>query len=198
MTFIEVVPEDGASDEVAAMYDGDRDAAGVVPNFARAFSHRPDVYAAWKGLNSALKSNMDARRFEIATLAAARRVRSSYCMLAHGTRMARDLMDEETVKAIALDHRDSGGLDELDEAVIDLADKVARDAYSVGEEDIARLRRLGLSEAEIFDVVAAASLRCFFAKTLDGLGVLADAKYAELDDDFRDCLVVGRPIAAEN
>jgi uncharacterized peroxidase-related enzyme len=195
MSFIEVVPEDGASPEVAAMYDGARDDGGRVPNYARAFSHRPDVYGAWTGLHGAIKANMDERRFEIATLAAARRVRSSYCMLAHGTRMA-ELMDEETVKAIALDHRDSGGLDEVDEAVIDLADKVARDAFSVGQDDISRLRSLGLSDAEIFDVVAAASLRCFFAKVLDGLGALPDEKYASLEDDFRDCLVVGRPIAA--
>jgi hypothetical protein len=45
------------------------------------------------------------------------------------------------------------------------------------------------------DVVLAASIRCFFSKTLDGLGVLPDAEYAALDSELRDALVVGRPIA---
>jgi hypothetical protein len=32
-----------------------------------------------------ISANMDHRRYELATLAAARRLRSSYCMLAHGS-----------------------------------------------------------------------------------------------------------------
>ena len=47
------------------------------------------------------------------------------------------------------------------------------------------------------DVVLAASARCFFSKTLDALGVRADAKYAALDPALREQLVVGRPIADE-
>jgi len=45
------------------------------------------------------------------------------------------------------------------------------------------------------DVILAAAVRCFFSKTLDGLGVLPDAKYRELDPGLREALVVGRPIA---
>ena len=60
-----------------------------------------------------------------------------------------------------------------------------------------RLRGLGLSDAEIFDVVAAAAMRCFFTKIVDGLGFQPDAAYAELDESLREALVVGRPIEAE-
>ena len=45
------------------------------------------------------------------------------------------------------------------------------------------------------DVVLTAAARCFFSKTLDALGVRADASYHELDQELRDVLVVGRPIA---
>ena len=48
------------------------------------------MYAAWRQLNGAIKANMDLRRYELATVAAARRLRSSYCTLAHGS----VLMDE--------------------------------------------------------------------------------------------------------
>jgi hypothetical protein len=40
----------------------------------------------------------------------------------------------------------------------------------------------------------AASARCFFSKTLDGMRVLPDAKYNALVAELRDALVVGRPI----
>jgi alkylhydroperoxidase family enzyme len=88
------------------------------------------------------------------------------------------------------------GLDEVDTAIMELADKVAADATAVGAEDIERLRSLGLRDDEILDVVLAAAVRCFFSKTLDALGVEPDAAYAKLDPQLREALTVGRPIQA--
>jgi alkylhydroperoxidase family enzyme len=105
-----------------------------------------------------------------------------------------EFLEPDTVRAIVADHR-AAGLDPVDVAVMDLAEKVAQDATSVVEADIDRLRSLGLSDTEIFDVVAAAAMRCFFSKTLDGLGTRPDARYADLDPELRDALTVGRPIA---
>jgi uncharacterized peroxidase-related enzyme len=161
-------------------------------NYERTFAERPEVYAAWGQLNGAIKAGMDLRRYELATLAAARRLRSSYCCLAHGT-VLRERFGEP-VREIALDHR-AAGLDEVDVAVMDLAERVIDDATSIGEADLQRLRDLGLSDTEIMDVVLAAAARCFFAKTLDALGVRPDAGYRELEPDLREALVVGRPIA---
>ena len=163
-------------------------------NYERAFEERPDVLAAWVQLNTAIKANMDLRRYELATLAAARKLRSSYCSLMHG----RVLLEEfgEPVREIALDRR-TAGLDDVDVAVMDLAEKVVVDATSIDDRDLQPLRDLGLSETEIADVVLAAAARCFFAKTLDALGVLPDASLAELDAGVREALVVGRPIASD-
>jgi alkylhydroperoxidase family enzyme len=164
----------------------------VPTNYEVAFADRPDVYAGWVQLNTAIKEGMDLRRYELATLAAARRLRSSYCCLAHGSVLAQQF--GEPVREIALDRR-TAGLDEVDVAVMDLAERVVDDATSIGDADLQPLRSLGLSEAEIMDVVLAASARCFFSKTLDALGVLPDASYAELEPSMREALVVGRPIA---
>jgi uncharacterized peroxidase-related enzyme len=194
MTYIEAITEDAASPSAAALLDGDRARLGYVPNFARAFAHRPAVYEAWQRLNGALKDTMDARRYELVTLAAARRLRSSYCTLSHGKVLAEQLFAPDTVRALALDHR-SAGVEPVDVAVMDLAEKVVDDASSVTEADIGRLRDLGLSDAEIFDVVAAAAARCFFSKTLDGLGVQPDMVFAAMDPPLREALAVGRPIA---
>lgn len=161
-------------------------------NYELAFAQRPEVYAAWQQLNGAIKAGMELRRYELATLAAARRLRSSYCCLAHGSVLIERF--GEPVREIALDHRDAG-LDEVDVAVMDLAEKVVDDATAIGDADLQPLRDLGLSEAEIMDVVLAAAARCFFSKTLDALGVRPDASYAELDPELREALVVGRPIA---
>jgi uncharacterized peroxidase-related enzyme len=194
MTFIETVAQDEATGATAELYATDRDAFGDVPNFTQAFSQRPAVYAAWRGLNGSIKSGMDLRHYELATVAAARRLRSSYCMLAHGSVLLDRFVDAETLRAIAGDHH-SAGLTEAEVAIMDLAEKVVDDATAVEEADIERLRSLGLNDADILDVVLAAAARCFFSKTLDALGVRPDAKYADLDPTLRDVLTVGRPIA---
>jgi uncharacterized peroxidase-related enzyme len=164
----------------------------MTTNSERAFAERPEVYAAWVQLNTSIKAGMDLRRYELATLAAARRLRSSYCSLAHGKILLEKF--REPVRAIALDRR-AAGLDEVDVAVMDLAERVAEDATSIEEADLQRLRDLGLSDTEIMDVVLAAAVRCFFSKTLDALGVLPDASYRELEPEVREVLVVGRPIS---
>jgi uncharacterized peroxidase-related enzyme len=194
MPFITATPDDQATGAVAEMYEVDRQAFGFLPNLTKGFSLRPDVYAAWRQLNGAIKANMDLRRYELATVAAAKRLRSSYCTLAHGSILLDKFLSADGLRAVVGD-RDASELDAVDVAVIALADKVALDAASVTQADIDRLRSLGLTDADILDVVLAAAARCFFSKVLDGLGIEADAKYAQLDPDLRSALTVGRPIA---
>jgi uncharacterized peroxidase-related enzyme len=195
MAFIETVPESDAAGPLAEIYEAERQARGHVPNFAKAFSHRPAVYAAWRRLIAKISANMESRRFELATLAAARRVRSSYCMLAHGSVLMKEGFDPAALRAV-VDNYHAAGLAPVEIAVMDLADKVAGDAASVTGADIDALRELGLSDGEITDVVLAAAARCFFSKVLDALGAEPDEKYASLDPAIREALTVGRPIAA--
>jgi uncharacterized peroxidase-related enzyme len=194
MAFIETVPEDQATGATAEMYEADQEAFGHLPNFTLAFSHRPAVYAAWRELNGAIKGSMDLRRYELATVAAAGQLRSSYCTLAHGSVLIDKFLDAESVKAVVADHR-RAGLSATDVAVMGLAERVADDASAIQQADIEQLRSAGLSDGEIVDVVLAAAARCFFSKTLDALGVEPDAKYADLDPGVRDALTVGRAIA---
>ena len=188
MTFVETIPDDKATGDVALLYQESRDQNGYLQNFVQAFSLRPEVLRAWQQLNGAIKAR-DVRRYELATLAAARRLRSSYCALAHGKVLADQFLGEEAVAALPT------GLDEADRAVVELAEHVVDDATSITEADIDRLRTLGLSDGEVVDVVLAAAARCFFSKTLDALGAEPDSAFAELDSAFLDALVVGRPIA---
>ena len=195
MAFIELIPEDEASGDMAELYEAERARMGSLPNYVKAFGWRPAAYAAWRGLISEIQQTMDTRRYELVTLAAAQRLRSSYCSLAHGKVLLDRFMDAKTLRDVASDPR-GAGLDELDLAVMELATKVVDDATSVTETDIERLRSLGLSDADIVDVVLATAARCFFSKTLDALGVQPDATFAgAFDPEVRQALVVGRPIA---
>src|SRR6478735_7857221 len=113
MPFINVVSEDQATGAVAAMYEADRQAFGYLPNLTTGFSLRPDVYAAWRQLNGAIKANMDLRRYELATVAAATRLRSSYCTLAHGSVLVDKFLSPDDLRAIVGD-REAIELDAVD------------------------------------------------------------------------------------
>ncbi|MFD2077525.1 uncharacterized peroxidase-related enzyme [Actinopolymorpha cephalotaxi] len=193
--FIESVPEDAAEGEVAAYYAQQRGAWGFLPNYAACFSSRPDVAAAWNTLNRTVRDGMDRRRFEIATIAAARASRSTYCAVAHASFLRDVCADEVTVGAIA-EHPDGSALEPQDQAVYRFAAKVATDAASVQQSDVDALRDVGLSDADVADVVFAAAARAFFTRVLDGLGAQLDAQTAAtFPADVLKSMVVGRPVA---
>jgi uncharacterized peroxidase-related enzyme len=186
MAFIDLVPAEEAAERLGLP-------PGEVPNYARLVALHPEAYAGWTVLIGAIRDGMDRRRYELATVAAAKRLGSSYCSLAHGKVLAEAFYDADRVRAIFTD-RTSAGIDQVDIAVMDLAEKVADDATSVSEGDIQRLLELGLSERDVLDVVLTAAARTFFAKLLDAMGVAPDGSYRQLEGGLTEALTVGRPI----
>ena len=185
--------DDDTSGDVAAAFEKDMATLGRVANFTRVLAHRPAVLRAWQALNGAIKG-MDARRYEVATTAAALQLRSSYCALAHGDILASKHMSPDAVHAL-VKGRESAELTDVDHAVARLARSVAAGAADMRPEDLDELRSLGFAEDEILDVVLAAAARCFFSTVLDAVGAQPDAAYRALDAPLREALTVGRPIA---
>src|SRR6266516_4310397 len=196
--FVHTVDDQADDGEVGAWFEQQRATWGYLPNYAAAFASRPDVARAWSTLNIAIRDGMDRRRFEIATIAAARALRSTYCTAAHA-KMLRDVCgDEATMRAMAGDDPTGETLDATDRAVMRFAAQVATDASSIAQDDIDQLREQGLTDADIADVVFAVAARSFFTRVLDALGVQADHQLgASFDPALREQLTVGRPIAAD-
>jgi len=97
------------------------------------------------------------------------------------------------VKAI-VDGSDAGVLTDAERAMMRFARKVARDATAVTAGDAEALKAHGISDAEIFDIAAAAAARAFFAQLCEGLGATPDIAYRDIAAPLRKSLTVGRPI----
>lgn len=193
--FIDVPNESDLDADTADWFERQRSAWGYLPNYALPFGRHADVARAWGALDKAIRSHMDRRRFELATIAAARAYRSTYCVAAHAKFLRDECDDEPSMRAIAADPS-GAGLDPTDRAVIDFATQVAADAAAITSTDVQVLRDHGLSDTEIADVVFAAAARAFFTKVLDALGVQADAQLGQtFDPEVRDQVTVGRPVA---
>jgi uncharacterized peroxidase-related enzyme len=196
MTFIRTIPPAEAEGEIREMYQRTQAELGYVPNYAKTFSARPHVMDAWAKLLKSIRSTMDARRYELVTLAAARALRSSYCALAHGRILEERFFSTEDLSRIASRAEDAP-LEPVESAILRFAEKVVRQADAVTAEDVETLRKHGLEDGEIFDVAAAAAARCFFSKLLDALGAEPDSSYQAIAPELRAALTVGRQISSE-
>ena len=192
MAFIKTTTPAEATGDIEAMYRRQQDSWGYVPDYARVFSERPEVLARWGRLLAEIRRPMSGRRFELATFAAAVELRHSACSLAHGRKLL-EFFSADDVIALR-NGQYPGSVTESERAVMEFARKVARDASKITSGDVARLRKFGLTDGEVFDVVAAAAGRAFFTKMLDALGVEPDSAFMAMDYDLRQALTVGRPI----
>ena len=195
MAFISTTVPAAASGEVREMYERQQRAWGFVPNYARPFSHRPEVMGLWADLQRGLRCHVDRKRFELVTFAAACALRSSYCSLAHG-RALLEWFDPDEIRSLAeAGPENAEFLSSAERAMLAYAARAATSPHKVTAGEIARLRSHGFADAEIFDIAALATARAFFSGVIEALGGEADSSFLEMDERLRDALSVGRPIS---
>ena len=65
MTFIETRPLQDADGEVLELYQRYQTALGYVPNYAKVFSLRPAVNAAWNSLLGSIRGGVPPRNWTV-------------------------------------------------------------------------------------------------------------------------------------
>ncbi len=191
--FIEPVARESAEGLTAEIYETAVGDLGFLPEFVQAFSHHPEAFSAWDRLVTTLYEGMDRRRCELATLAAARVMRSTCCSIAHGRTLRDRFFSPAEVTQIAVDHHHAG-LEPVEVAIVDFAEKAANDPASIEADDVNVLKNFGLSDREIFDVVFAVAVRAFLTTLIESLGAQAERPWVDdLEPELLDALTVGRP-----
>ena len=193
MAFIETIPDAEISEEVRAMYARQESFWGVVPNYARVFSWRPQLMKLWADLQIGIKRTMDKRRYELITFAAAHTLRSTLCSLAHGKALT-EFFSREDVLLMA-QGASPASLTAAEAEMMAFARKVARGAYMTTAAVVEKLKKHGFTDAEVFDIASAVGARAFWTTTLEALGVEAEESLLGMDEVFRKTMTVGRPTA---
>ena len=185
--FIRTISEAEAEGKLREVYEGDEQSLGYVPNHAKVFSLRPDVLEAWRSLQGSIRKNLRLRRYELVTLAAAQALNCRYCLLAHGAILTKNGVGVDQLRAILTDFHDAG-LEPVEVALMDFAQKIARNANEITQADVDALRALGLEDVEILDAALTATMRSFASKTFNALGAESDAVYDGLEAQLSDLL----------
>jgi uncharacterized peroxidase-related enzyme len=184
------------SDERKAVYAAEREEDGYVSNHTRLWCWRPDLDKAFYALRSGLMqtSALTDREWAVLVTSTAAAIGDSYCTLAWGPRLAA-LCDEQTASQVLAQER-APALTEREAALAAWARQVVRDPNATTEQDVGRLRELGLGDREIFEATAFIAFRLAFSTVNDALGAAPDQELAAAAPDaVRAAVTYGRPPA---
>ena len=184
MSTLPIIEEAEASDEVAAIYDDIKREFQIpfVPNFFKGQAVAPEVLSAtWHAVKSILVNGKHVPRTvkEMIFVAVSDARKCEYCEAAHLAFCKLLGVDEQTREALL------NSLDKLvpkrTQDVVKFATKVATNPISLGDKDYDIMKAHGISNAELMEIIAMASL-AGFATTL------ADTLKVDIDEDFQEIL----------
>lgn len=155
MPRIQPVPRETANPELAQIYDGVKAKIGMLPNLFTTFGNSPTVLKAYLALGDALGSGrLTAVQREIVSLSVGQANACQYCLSAH-TLMGKGAgLSDAGVQ----DARQGKAADPVDNAVAELARKIAVQKGQLSDQDLSDARAAGLDDGLIIELIANVAL----------------------------------------
>jgi len=173
MWHIQPIADAEAQGTLRELYEQDLRNEGYIWNTTRVWMYRPEMLGTWRQLQKAVRTHLRLRTYELVTLAAARAMGCTYCMLVHGGILRKNGFTAEQVIAI-LKNPHAAGLSPEEVHLMDYATRISGDSKSISQADTDLLKQDGLTDQQITDVALAAVLRNFLSRFFDALGADPD------------------------
>lgn len=182
ISWFPIPSEDDLPEDLRGLFRKAREKIGFVPNVFRVYSFRPERLGAWFGHYKQLHEptdNLSAAEREMIAVAVSMANGCLYCLVAHGAALREALGDPVLADRITLDYR-RAGLDERHIEILDFAVKLTKTPHECLEADINRLRSLGLTDEEVWDVIEIAAMYNFTNRLAQATGMIPNAEYHAL------------------
>ena len=182
ISWFPVPAEADLPDDLRKLFARARERLGFVPNVFRAWSFRPDRLRAWFAHHRQLHEpteHLSAAEREMIAVVVSMANGCLYCLVAHGAALREELGDPVLADRITLDHR-RAGLDDRRVAILDYAVKLTTRPLDCDEADLDRLRTLGLTYEEVWDVIELAAMYNFTNRVAIAGGHLPNREYHAL------------------
>jgi uncharacterized peroxidase-related enzyme len=180
LAWIRAISEDKATGDLKRTYEEVSRTRGKISNIMRAQSLNPNALRYFLGLYVSLvygKSGLSrAEREMIATVISAHN-RCDYCVSHHSEALKFYLKNGEQLKAVK-EGQLPDNLDERGRALIDYALKLTLQPGGLAKDDVENMRRIGISESEILDLVLLTAYMNYVNRVALGLGVEHDEQEA--------------------
>jgi uncharacterized peroxidase-related enzyme len=155
MSRISAVDRNHAEENVGRTFDAIQKKLGMVPNMMRTMAHSPSVLEGYLALSGALgRGLLPATLQEQIALAVAETNACNYCLSAH-TALGRraGLSDDQLASS-----REGRAADAKANAALRFAVAVVQRRGGVTDEEFARVRAAGFSDAEVAEIIAHVAL----------------------------------------
>ena len=174
MTFIKTIPKEEAQSPLKELYQEIQDTIGFnkVPNAFISSSIDPEITRwVWQGVKTMMlrDSSIDRSLKETIALVVSKNNACSYCVGVHNMMLKAIGYDSKKIEELNEDYQ-SSSLSEKEKAVLDLSLKVTNESNKITEKDHENLKKHGMTEQQILEVISVASLFNFINRFVDALG----------------------------
>lgn len=179
MTALDLTLPDPLPDDVAELFAKCQAKLGLIPNVLAVYAHRPEKLRAFSLMYNDLMlgpSGLSKLEREMVAVAVSAHNRCFYCLVAHGAQVRLLSGDPKLGEALAMNWR-AAGLDPRQRAMISFALKMTVESGAMDEADRAELRENGLSEQDIWDLAAVASLFNMSNRFASAVAMQPNAEY---------------------
>ncbi|HZR00843.1 MAG TPA: peroxidase-related enzyme [Chloroflexota bacterium] len=152
---------------------------GFVPNIQRLYALRPRRYLEWLAHYEDVmrgESGISPLEREMIALVVSDLNDCHYCLTSHAGYL-RALSGDPTLPDRLRENANAAAPNERVRAILGFAAKVTRDAHGCTPEDLDRLRAVGLSEEDVFDVVETAAMFNFTNRLTSALGMVPNREF---------------------
>ena len=149
-------------DDVRERIETIQEKSGFIPNVFLVLANRPDEFRAFFAYHDALMDkpgNLTKAEREMIVVATSSLNQCQYCVVAHGAILRIRAKAPMIADQIATNYR-KADISDKQKAMIDFAVKISQQAHEVGEPDFDKLKALGFTQEDIWDIAGIAS---FFA-----------------------------------
>ena len=146
------------SPEMAAYFAKCEEKLGFVPNVLKAYAFDMAKLSAFVAMYNDLMlapSGLSKLEREMIAVAVSAQNRCYYCLVAHGAAVRQLSEDPPLGELLVMNYR-AARLSKREREMLDFAVKLTAEPWLVEEEDRTRLRRVGFSERDIWDISAIA------------------------------------------
>jgi uncharacterized peroxidase-related enzyme len=145
--------------EMEAYFKKCEEKLGFVPNVLKAFAFAMPKLEAFVSMYNDLMlapSGLSKLEREMIAVAVSAQNRCYYCLVAHGAAV-RTLAEDPVLGELMVMNYRAASLSERQRAMLDFALKVTAQPWEIEEKDRDRLRHVGFSDRDIWDISAVAS-----------------------------------------
>lgn len=171
--------EDEQPEEVRAIFARARAVTGFVPNVQRLYARRPSRFLTWWAHYHEVmrgESGLSRLEREMIAIVVSDLNDCHYCLTSHGAYL-RVMSEDPTLPDRLRENDTAAAPDERTRAILGYAAKITRDAHGCTPEDVQRLREVGLSDDEIFDLAETAAMFNFTNRLTSALGMVPNREF---------------------